>query len=135
MTGVIKKSGKEIISIFLFDQNCVDNAVLTWAADDLCFTKFGRDDCSLGHKVTADVVRVCCVFCNRADLDFLNFSGLLVADVCKLAAECTDLGVSAGHANGLYTGDPDDSICRGSADLEPFLPAGCMITTSGRFSY
>ena len=89
----------------------------------------------LGHEVTADVVRVCCIFCNRVDLNLLNFSGLLVADVCKFAPECADFGVSTGYADGLYAGDSDDGISRGSSDLEPFLSAGCVIATAGRFSY
>ena len=77
--------------LYLFDQNCVDNAILTRSADDTCLSEVGCNDCALGHKVTADVVRVCCVLCNGENLDLLDLSGLGVADVCELTAECADL--------------------------------------------
>ena len=103
--------------LYLFDQNCVDNAVLTWSADDACLSEVGCDYCALGHEVTADVVRVCCVLCNGENLDLLDLSGLGVAEVCELTAECANLGVSSGGADGLDFVLSKDSVCCRSSDL------------------
>ena len=119
----------------LFEQDCVDNAILTRAADDTGFTEIGCDNCALGHQVPTNIVRVCCIFCNRVDLDLLNLSGLLVANVCVFAAECADLGVTTGYSDGLYTGFSNGGISRGSADLKPLFATVGMVTATGGLSY
>ena len=49
----------ELLKKRLFDQNCIDDAMLPGAADDLCHSHLCLDDCTLGEQIPSDIVGVC----------------------------------------------------------------------------
>ncbi len=68
--------------------------MLPRAADDLCHTKVGLDDCALSQKVPANIVRVCRVLLYILNLYLLGNTGLWVAYGCKFCTKCTNLAVA-----------------------------------------
>ncbi len=107
----------------LFDENGVDNSVLSGSGDDLCPAEFGLDDCALCKEVTADVVLVCGVLFHIEDGGLLGLACLRVGNVCGRCTECTDLGVAAVCADDLLAVFADVCLCRCTSDFDASLAA------------
>lgn len=121
-------------SFFLFDENSVDDAVLTRSAGNFCIAEVGPDDASLGDDVTSDVVFVGFVAGNGLTFSALGLAGLRIGDVDVVLTQESDFSVAAHGGNVLSLGRADPGLGEFTAVFEFSLASGKDFLSAGCFS-
>src|SRR5271157_5386793 len=119
----------------LFEQQCVDDAILTRTAGNPGMSDLGLDNRSLGEKVSSDIVRVCRVLLRGLDFYLSGLAVLRVGHVCDACTQRTDFVVSAERPDNPCTVLTDMGVCRCKSDLSSPLHLGRAAPAPGYLPY